>query len=190
MKTINTLRIKGMVCARCMKVVFEELSLLGIEIDSITLDEVSFLGELPANIDAQEVKNTLQKYGFDLLSDKKEALVILIKLAVAEAIVKQFESKNTILFSVFLSRELNMDYPMLSAVFSELEEMTLEKYIITQRILKVKDLLLTTDKSLTVISDELGFSSVSHLSRQLKSYTGFDTYHFKNLRKNSAISQS
>ncbi|MCF6132798.1 helix-turn-helix domain-containing protein [Flavobacterium wongokense] len=111
-----------------------------------------------------------------------------IKDCVKNAIDLQSENKTTPKFSEYLSTQLRRDYAYLSSVFSDYEGITLEKFIIQQRINKVKEQLIQTDKSLTEISDEWGYSSVSHLSRQLKTYTGFDTYHFKNLRKNNLLS--
>lgn len=188
MKEINRLQIKGMVCSRCISILFDELSLIGLEITSIKLGEVFFKGQLPQSLDTVQIESLLQKYGFELLNDKKVLLIESIKNLVKIGIDLQMVNGDLFKFSDYLSRKLNTDYNYLSAVFSECEGITLEKFTITQRILKVKEQLITTDKSLTQISDELGYSSVSHLSRQLKSYTGYDTYHFKNLRKNfSAI---
>ncbi|MBF6640293.1 AraC family transcriptional regulator [Flavobacterium sp. J49] len=188
MQVINRLQIKGMVCTRCIAILFEELSLIDLEITSIKLGEVFFKGQLPQNVDENRIQSVLQKYGFELLSDKKLLLVARMKDLIKAGIDLQSETRDNIKFSEYLSAALHKDYNYLSAVFSDCEGITLEKYIITQRILKVKDELINTDKSLTEISDELGYSSVSHLSRQLKAYTGFDTYHFKNLRKNNIIS--
>ncbi|MGL2965917.1 helix-turn-helix domain-containing protein [Flavobacterium sp. XGLA_31] len=182
MQETKRLQIKGMVCKRCISILFDELSLIGLEITNINLGEVFFKGQLPQDTDESQIQQMLQKYGFELLSDKKVLLVESIKSLVHKGIDLQAQSRDTLKFSEYLSNELNKDYAYLSAVFSDYEGITLEKYIITQRILKVKEQLITTDKSLTEISDELGYSSVSHLSRQLKAYTGFDTNHFKNLR--------
>ena len=190
MQRTNRLQIKGMVCSRCIAILFEELTLIGIEITSIQLGEVFFKGQLPKDVDENRIQSVLQRYGFELLNDKKVLFVEKIKSLVKKGLDLQLETKNSIKFSAYLSRELHKDYNAISAFFSECEGSTLEKYIITQRILKVKEQLLSTDKSLTELSDELGYSSVSHLSRQLKAYTGFDTYHFKNLRKSNFISAS
>ncbi len=182
MQETKRLQIKGMVCNRCISILFDELSLIGLEIISIKLGEVFFKGQLPHNTEEQQIQAILEKYGFELLNDKKVLLVESIKSLVKKGIALQAAQKEMLKFSEYLSNELHKEYNYLSAVFSDYEGMTLEKYIITQRILHVKELLITTDKSLTEISDELGYSSVSHLSRQLKAYTGFDTYHYKNLR--------
>ena len=181
----NRLQIKGMVCTRCISILFGELTLIGLEITSIELGEVFFKAPLPNNIDYNRIQSTIQKFGFELLTDKKRILIEQIKSSVKSGIHLQSETRDQIKFSEYLSNELGKEYTYLSAVFSNCEGITLEKHIITQRIHIIKEQLINTDKSLTEISDELGYSSVSHLSRQLKSYTGFDTYYFKNLRKTS-----
>lgn len=189
MQVTNRLQIKGMVCTRCIAILFDELSLIGLEITAIKLGEVFFKGKLPHNVDENQIQSVLQKYGFELLTDKKRMLIEQIKTLVKSGIDLQWEVRGNIKFSEYLGKELHKDYNYLSTVFSDCEGITLEKYIITQRIHKVKEQLIHTDKSLTEISDELGYSSVSHLSRQLKSYTGFDTYHYKNLRKTNHFLQ-
>lgn len=189
MQVDNRLQIKGMVCTRCISILFDELSLIGLEITSIKLGEVFFKGQLPQHIDSNRIRLAIQKFGFELLTDKKRILIEQIKSLVISGIDLQRETKDNIKFSEYLSTELHKDYNYLSTVFSDCEGITLEKYIVTQRIHTVKEQLINTDKSLTEISDELGYSSVSHLSRQLKSYTGYDTYHFKNLRKSTYFLQ-
>lgn len=177
-----------MVCTRCISIVFNELTVMGLEITSINLGEVSFKGALPKTTSEFEIKSILNKYGFALLNDKKQQTISTIKSIVDKGIQLQLESKESFRFSEFISKELHKDYNFLGALFSEQEGITIGKYIIIQRISMVQNLLTSTDKSLTEISDELGYSSVSHLSRQLKTYTGFDVYYYKNLRKNNLLS--
>ncbi len=183
MKATNRLQIKGMVCTRCITILFDELTLIGLEITSIKLGEVFFKGEFPEHVDENSIQSLIQKYGFSLLTDKKVAIVAEIKELIKIGIDLQLTTKTTIKFSEFLSTRMDKDYIFLSTVFSDYEGSTIEKFVISQRIINVKNQLIYTDKSLTAISDEFGYSSVSHLSRQLKAYTGFDTYHYKNLRK-------
>lgn len=187
MNSTTRLQIKGMVCTRCIAILFDELTLIGLEITAVKLGEVFFNGALPDGIDEIRIQSLLEKYGFSLITDKKKSLVTEIKELIKIGIDLQLETKTTIKFSEFLSTRMDKDYNYLSTVFSDYEGTTIEKYAIYQRIINVKNQLIYTDKSLTEISDEFGYSSVSHLSRQLKAYTGFDTYHYKNVRKNLNI---
>lgn len=184
METIKKLEVKGMVCPRCIAVLLEELSNIGLEITSIKLGEVYYKSK-HSDSNENEIAAVIRKFGFELLNDKKADLVQSIKSLIKKGLDNQSETKSIIKFSDYLSTELQKDYNYLSAIFSEAEGITLEKHIISQRIIKIQQLLILTDKSLTQISDELGYSSVSHLSRQLKLYSGFDVQYFKNIRKNT-----
>jgi AraC-like DNA-binding protein len=78
-----------------------------------------------------------------------------------------------------LSQHLHHDYSYLSNLFSEVEGITIEQYIINQKIEKVKELLMYDEQSLTEISIKLGYSSVAHLSNQFKKVTGLTPGYFK-----------
>ena len=86
-------------------------------------------------------------------------------------------------FSDFLSSELNHDYSYLSHLFSMVEGKTIEKYMILQKIEKVKELLVYDELTLNEISYKLGYSSAAHLSRQFKSVTGLTPSHYKKVRE-------
>lgn len=183
MKRNNTLLIKGMVCNRCIIVLSDELSKLGLDVSSISLGEVILKEGNKTPVDEQTLKVVLQKNGFDLLYDKTEQLISQIKLAVERGIKEQSETGDPVKFSKLISEELNRDYDSLSAIFSLTQGDTLEKYIIQKKIDEVKGLLVYTDKSLTDIANTLGYSSVAYLSRQLKKHTGFDFAYYKNIRQ-------
>lgn len=170
-----------MVCDRCISVVTSELQALGISIRKAGLGEITLLKPI-AHERQTDVIAALARNGFDILEDKNQAIIQKIKALVAQGLTTQMESRKPVKFSELISKALLKDYNTISVQFSMIEGTTLEKYIIGQRIAIVQDLLAKTDKSLTEISDELGYSSVSHLSRQLKSYTGHDVSHFKRLR--------
>ncbi len=87
-------------------------------------------------------------------------------------------------FSAFLADKLKLEYHYLSSLFSSIEGITIEKYIILQRIEKAKELLMYDELTLSEIADRLGYSSVQHLSQQFKKTTGLTPSHFKQLREN------
>lgn len=183
MEKSNKLLIKGMVCNRCITVLNDELSKLGLDISSINLGEVILREDNRIPVDKQTLKIVLQKNGFDLLYDKNEQLISQIKLAVGRGINEQSETGYPVKFSKLISEELNRDYDSLSAIFSLTQGSTLERYIIRKKIEEVKGLLVYTDKSLTDIANTLGYSSVAYLSRQLKKHTGFDFAYYKRIRQ-------
>ena len=85
--------------------------------------------------------------------------------------------------SVFLSQNLNQDYSKLSNLFSEVEGSSIEKYFITLKIEKVKELMIYDELSLSEIADYLNYSSAAHLSKQFKKLTGFTPTHFKHIKQ-------
>lgn len=174
------LLIKGMVCDRCIYVLSEELTKLGLEIVDIRLGEVVLKRPM-----AQEaiILTMLQKNGFDLLYSKDEKMVEMIKNVVENGIQKRLETGESIKFSKLISEELNKDYDSLSALFSTVEGYTLEKFIISKKIEKVKEFLVYTDQSLSDIAYALGYSSPAYLSNQLKKYSSFTSSYYKQIRR-------
>ena len=69
----------------------------------------------------------------------------------------------------------------MSNLFSDIEGTTIEKYLITQKIEKVKELLVYNELSLSEIAYQLNYSSVSYLSNQFKKITGLSPSQFKNV---------
>ncbi|MFZ0453468.1 MAG: helix-turn-helix domain-containing protein [Ignavibacteriaceae bacterium] len=178
----KTLYIKNMVCNRCIKVVREELEKLGLKVENVILGEavVSSLED----IDNNQIKNVLEQNGFELIDDKQAKIIEKIKVIVIELIQNQSEDKLTgINISDFISEKVDKSYQYISSLFSSHEGVTLETYIINQKIEKVKELLIYNELSLTEISYRLGYSSVQHLSSQFKKITGLTPSEFKNLRE-------
>lgn len=165
------LYIKNMVCNRCKMVVETELKRLGFNPISVVLGEVGIKEESLNETQKQELKKALNSFGFELISTKKEQLVEQIKTTIVELVHYSKESLKVNL-SAYLSEKLDLAYTNLSAIFSELEQQTIEKYFIAQKIEKVKELIAYGESSLSEIAYELNYSSVAHLSAQFKKVTG------------------
>ena len=84
-------------------------------------------------------------------------------------------------FSEILTKKLNKDYSYLSGLFSEVEGVTIERYIISQKIEKVKELIVYDELNFSEIAFQLGYSSVAHLSAQFKKTTGLTPSYFKKM---------
>ncbi|WP_158861107.1 helix-turn-helix domain-containing protein [Lunatibacter salilacus] len=175
------LLIKGMVCDRCIYVLSEELPKLGLEITEIRLGEV-ILKEMDIIFEEHVIRAKLQTIGFDLLYSKNQKIIDQIKSAVERGINEQLNTGETVKFSTLISNELRKDYDSLSSLFSSLEGYTLEKFIISKKIEKVKEFLVYTDQSLSDIAYALGYSSPAYLSNQLKKYTGLTSSYYKRTR--------
>lgn len=176
----NILFIKNMVCPRCIKVVKDELENLGVVVKSVILGEVTT--ELPINrLPIKDIENILLKNGFELIDDKTSKLIEKIKNIIISAIQKyEDEDLEKINFPSRISTSLNKEYSTLSSIFSKNEGVTIEHYIILQKIEKVKEYLKYNELTLSEISYKLGYSSVQHLSRQFKNITGLTASEFKN----------
>jgi len=176
----NILFIKNMVCNRCIKVVREELTNLGIEIKSISLGEVETVqskNKLPLN----KISEVLTENGFELIDDNKSKIIEQIKTEII-SVIQEYEDEDLtkINFPKYLSDKIYKDYNYLSSVFSKTEGITIEHFIILQKIEKVKEYLKYNELTLSEIAYKLGYSSVQHLSRQFKKNTGLTASEFKN----------
>ncbi len=161
-----------MVCDRCKRVVREELEKLGLDVSRVELGEVN-VNDLPPSVSLDDVRQTLQANGFDLVEDKKQSLVEHLKaLLVNEVQHLKGERLPTENYSTFLERKLGYEYSYLSGLFSASEGHTLEKYIIALKIEKVKEWLRYDELTLSEIAWRLGYSSVQHLSNQFRQVTG------------------
>ena len=169
--------IKNMVCVRCKMAVQSVLESLNIDYLCIELGKVSLPGDLM--VEKQYVLNAaLKKYELELMDDKRMILVERIKTLIIE-LFHSADADFRLKFSGYLSHRLQYDYTYLSNMFSELEGSTIEKYYITQRIERVKELMIYEELSVTEISHLLNFSSVSHLCLQFKKVTGQSPSVFK-----------
>lgn len=116
-----------------------------------------------------------------MISNRQVRIVNQAKEIISEVFGQNVRYDAKLKFSSLLSETLHMNYDSISELFTELE-ITLEKYIITKRLEKVKELLVYTEFTLTEIAYITGFSSINHLSRQFKELTGFSSSHFKEVR--------
>jgi len=158
-------------------VVKSEFEKLGLQPISVELGEVELTDEINDNQKEVLLKN-LQALGFDLIDDKKTKTVERIKNLIVD-LVHHKNNDLKINLSEYLSENLNQDYNSLSNLFSEIENTTIEKYFISQKIEKVKELLIYNELSLSEIADILNYSNVAHLSNQFKKITGFTPTSFK-----------
>lgn len=176
------LYIKNMVCNRCILVVKQELEKLQIESCNISLGEVETDNE-PSKETIEQLRGNLASLGFELLDNNKQQLIEKIKNIIVNH-VHYTDDPRVHNFSEILATALHKDYSYLSGLFSDVEGITIEKYIINQKIEKVKELIIYDELSLSEIAYKLNYSSVAHLSTQFKKVTGLTPSHFKEVGKN------
>lgn len=160
-----------------VKAVLEELK---IPYDLIDLGEVTTKFDLDQE-QFQAMAKALKKIELELMDDKKSVLIEKLKKVVIEMIHFEVDYPK-IKHSDYISQKLKHNYTYLADFFSESMGMTIEHFIISHKIEKVKELLLYDELSLTEISYRLQYSSVAHLSTQFKKITGLTPTFFKKLK--------
>jgi len=175
-----------MVSLRCKLVVDEELKKLGFEAIAVDLGQVE-IAETPSAGQYDQIRQALEKAGFELLKDKKDILVQQVKNIIVELV--HYRGEPLILnLSVYLSNRLDYDYTYVSNLFSEQSGITIEKFYIYHKIERVKELLSYNELTLTEIAFEMQYSSVAHLSNQFKKVTGFTPSQFRQGKHNTRSS--
>ncbi|RZM30589.1 MAG: AraC family transcriptional regulator [Pedobacter sp.] len=173
--------IKNMVCQRCVKAV--ELAFKARDIDplEIGLGLVKCQGPVSGSLRAK-LSLDLSVLGFELLDDARAANVERIKKVVLERVHHSPGLGMKVNWSILVSSALGQDYKQLSNLFSAVEGMTLEQYIIRQKVERIKELLFYDQMNINEISYHLDYSSVQHLSAQFKKITGQTPTQFKSSR--------
>jgi AraC-like DNA-binding protein len=171
-----------MVCNRCKMAVKRELEKLAITPVSVELGEVELQQDLTPEQKQSFIKR-LQSLGFDWIDDKKSKTIERIKNIIVELIHHQNNQLKTNL-SDHLSQQLGQDYNILSKLFSEVENSTIEQFVIAQKIEKVKEFIMYDELSLSEIANKLNYSSIGHLSNQFKKVTGLTPSYYKQLKIN------
>jgi len=168
MNDCQTLALKGMVCNRCISVLKSSLEELSLSVLDISLGKVTIAGIKKLDSPAR-LSNLINSLNFQIIESSDKRKVNDIKKAVEEWLDSRTHVKVKI--SVFLAEKFNQNYSSLSMLFSKVEGLNLESYIIQERVLRVKKYLKLTNLSLTEIAFLTGYSSVFHLSSQFKSTT-------------------
>jgi AraC-like DNA-binding protein len=176
-----TIQIRNMESNRCIALVRKELNKLGLPYKTVELGKI----ELKTDISVEYLKMldcALKESGLELISENRTNYIEKIKSAIQQLIYLSDELPKTSI-SEYISKRVNYDYAYLSNLFSSSQGITIEKYIITQKIARVKELLVYGELTLNDIAFQLGYSSVAHLSNQFKKITGLTATHFRLLRQ-------
>lgn len=174
--------IRNMVCNRCIMVVSQELNSLGLHPEKVQLGEVVLKEDTLNEDQLRKLDERLTDLGFERIDDRKGRLVEQIRKKVISIIHGPEDVDRRSNWSSILAEEFHYDYNYLSNLFSSMEGITLEQYIIRQKIERVKELLFYDEMTLSQIASHLGYSSVAHLSSQFKKVTGLTPSELKKSR--------
>ncbi len=177
------LHIKYMLSNRCklaVKAIFKQLGLHFIIVD---LGAVEIMENL-SSAELVTLNELLMETGLELMDNKKAILVEKIKTTIIE-VVHHSDEGLKICFSTHLSEKLRHDYTYLANLFSEVQGITIEQFMIAHKVERVKEYILYDELNITEISYKLNYSSVAHLSNQFKKVTGMTPTQFKQLKEKS-----
>jgi len=169
-----------MVSERCKMAVKEALRSMGLHFIVVDLGEVDLMETLSKE-QRDLLNETLKISGLELMDDKKAVLIEKIKNTIVEMIHHSEESVKTN-FSDYISKKLEYDYTYLANLFSEVQGTTIEHFIISHKVERIKELIIYDELNITEIAWKLNYSSVAHLSNQFKKVTGLSPSHFRKLK--------
>ena len=172
-----------MVSQRCKLLVKEELKKLGLHFIVVDLGEIEVM-ETISTEQTELLSIALAESGLELMGDKKAILIERVKNVITE-MVHFSDELPTVNYSEHISQKLGLDYTYLSNLFSEVKGITIQQYIILNKVERVKELIMYDELNMTEIAWKLNYSSVAHLSNQFKKVTGFTPSHFKQLKNKS-----
>jgi AraC-like DNA-binding protein len=175
------LYVKFMVSQRCKMMVKEELKKLGLRYVVVELGLVEIMEDITKE-QRELLKKNLLRSGLELLDSKKSILIEKIKNVITE-MIHYSDEEPRVNYSEFISEKLQLDYTYLANIFSEVKGITIQQFIIINKIERVKELLLYDEHNLTEIAFKLHYSSVAHLSNQFKKVTGLSPSFYKQLKQ-------
>lgn len=176
-----------MVCHRCRMVVKSELEKLKLHPVNITLGEILIEEKKLTKEQLNNLSSALKAVGFELIDSRRSKQIEQVKTFIIDAIHYKDELPQK-KFSELIAQHLHHDYSYISSLFSEVEGITIEQYILNQKIEKVKELIMYDELNLTQIAYELGYSSTAHLSAQFKKLTGLTPSQFKHIGTRGRLS--
>ena len=174
----ETIHIKNMLCSCCIKLIELEFEKAGIKTDVIRAGYAQIEFD-PEQHSLDSIEKILNKHGMALIKTREQKIVDQIKTAVIELIHHSNNINSILRKSDYLVEKLGMSYQQLSKLFSKHESITLEKYIIQNKIERIKELIDTGEYSLSEIAYMMDYSSVQYLSNQFKKETGMSFSEYK-----------
>jgi len=183
-KQIFIKNMMGKCCIRLLRVVFEEN---GIEVLSIIPGEADIKYK---SLDWNEKRLAvlLEENGFGLILSREKRIVEQTKQAVIELIHELNNVNSIVQKSEYMVEKIGLSYQQISKLFSKHEAITLERFIILNKIERVKELIHSDEYTLSEIAYIMDYSSVQYLSNQFKKETGHSVTDYKkeglNLKKN------
>jgi len=167
-----------MVCDRCQMIVRQQLESLGFTVKQVALGYAEITPD-PDEEQMQSISAALKVPGFELINKETDKTVEAIKNVVIELVHHSDLSELHTSYSDLIAGRIGKDYAHLSRLFSNSQDTTIERFIIEQKVEKIKELIQYGELNLNEIAYSMGYSSSAHLSTQFKSVTGITPSQFK-----------
>ncbi len=177
--TTQKIHLKNLQSKCCVRAIKLDLESIGIKILSLN----TFFVEIQYNkntISKKKIIETLALSGVSIINSREEKIIEEAKKAVYELIFEMNNVDSIVKKSEYIVEKTGYNYRFISKLFSDYESITLEKYIIQQKIKKIKQLIIEDEFSLSEIAYMMDYSSVQYLSTQFKKETGITVSQFKN----------
>lgn len=183
-KQIFIKNMMGKCCIRLLRSVFEENE---IEVLHMVSGE-ALIKYSPLDWNEKRLAVLLENNGFVLILSREKRIVEQTKQAVIELIHELNNVNSIVQKSEYIVEKLGLSYQQISKLFSKHEAITLERFVILNKIERVKELIHSDEYTLSEIAYLMDYSSVQYLSNQFKKETTYSVTDYKkeglNLKKN------
>lgn len=183
-KQIFIKNMMGKCCIRLLRSIFETN---GIEVLNLVSGE-ALIQYTPLNWNEKQLAALLEENGFGLILSREKRIVEQTKQAVIELIHELNNVNSIVQKSEYMVEKLGLSYQQISKLFSKHEAITLERFVILNKIERVKELIHSDEYTLSEIAYLMDYSSVQYLSNQFKKETTYSVTDYKkeglNLKKN------
>ncbi len=181
--TTITVSIRNMLSNCCIGVIRNEFEINNIAVESIRLGEATISFD-KSIMSLEAINGLLEGLGFGIIVSRDLQIVEKIKRTVIDLIHNMNNVNSMVRKSEYLVEILNLSYQQLSKLFSKYEAVTLERYIILNKIERIKELIMQEEYTLSEIAYMMDYSSVQYLSNQFKKETGYSVTEYKKLGLN------
>jgi AraC family transcriptional regulator len=163
----SVLYIKHIVCARCIRVVRQELEQLGFQVLDVRLGAAT-VAATAEQIDWPRLRAALTAAGFALLESVHQTLLGRVE-AVVHQLLRQPLGLRHRTYPAAVARELGLPVTQLSAAYARLVTGdSLAGYIARERQAYAQELLASSALGVGLIARQLGYSSLAHFSGQFR----------------------
>ena len=160
-----------------------ELMELGVEVVDLQLGFVQLDFETK-RISLSEVEKIFSNNGFEIILNNDN---ILAEQTNVWIIKYTWQGEQELELTIYLNKNIEKSYQILSRNFSKVFEQTIERYAIKLMIERLKEKISIGKEDFSHIAYSLVYHNPSSLSRQFKKETGLSMRAYKKIGRNDRI---